>query len=391
MKKIAALLLLIMMFLISTVTFAENILMQDHELTSYIEHAKVLDVTEFELAEDDTYGEMIQEVQLLITSGPYKGETYQTDNVLSGHPAFDIPVEAGESVIIQLDEFSDGTVDVYVTDYNRESYLKWLVLAFIGILVLVGKGKGVKTVITIGITILMIMKVILPAILNGMNPVPVTIASCILITIITILLVSGVKKKSIAAILGTISGVLIAGGIAYIIGTRVKMTGMSSEEATMLLYIPQGIAFDFKALLFSGILLGALGAVMDVAMSIASSIEEVFKANRELTRGQLFSAGMEVGKDVMGTMSNTLILAYTGSSIPLLLLFMAYDTPAVRMFNLDIIATEIVRSLAGSIGLILTIPFTAVVTVLMLKPEPVASADEEDETLVDDLVIDQAE
>ena len=391
MKKIAALFLIIMMFLISTVTFAENILMQDHELTSYIEHAKVLEVTEFELAEDDTYGEVIQEVQLLITSGSHKGETFQTDNVLSGHPAFDIPVEANESVIIQLDEFSDGTVDVYVTDYNRESYLKWLVLAFIGILVLVGKGKGVKTVITIGITVLMIMKVILPAILNGMNPVPVTIASCILITIITILLVSGVKKKSIAAILGTISGVLIAGGIAYIIGTRVKMTGMSSEEATMLLYIPQGIAFDFKALLFSGILLGALGAVMDVAMSIASSIEEVYKANRDLTRGQLFSAGMEVGKDVMGTMSNTLILAYTGSSIPLLLLFMAYDTPAVRMFNLDIIATEIVRSLAGSIGLILTIPFTAVVTVLMLKPEPVASGESEDETLVDDLVIDQAE
>lgn len=162
------------------------------------------------------------------------------------------------------------------------------------------------------------------------------------------------------------------------------MTGMSSEEATMLLYIPQGIAFDFKALLFSGILLGgALGAVMDVAMSIASSIEEVYKANKELSRGQLFSAGMEVGKDVMGTMSNTLILAYTGSSIPLLLLFMAYDTPTVRMLNLDIIATEIVRSLAGSIGLILTIPLTAVVTVLLLKPEPIPNREEEPELVVD--------
>ncbi len=154
------------------------------------------------------------------------------------------------------------------------------------------------------------------------------------------------------------------------------MTGMSTEEASMLLYIPQGIQFDFKALLFSGILLGALGAVMDVAMSIASSIEEVYKANKELSRGELFSAGMEVGKDVMGTMSNTLILAYTGSSIPLLLLFMAYDTPLVRMLNLDIIATEIVRSLAGSIGLILTIPLTAVVTVLLLKPEPIANVEQ---------------
>ncbi len=381
MKKITVI-LMGFLCLFSTLGFAENILSQDHELTSYIEHAEVLDVTDFPLAEGDSYGEMIQEVRLKVGSGKYKGEMYVTDNVISGQPAFDIPVETGDQIIIQLDEYTDGTVDVFVTDYNRESYLKWLVAGFIAILVLVGKSKGVKTVVTIGVTILMIIKVILPAILTGVDPVPVTIASCILITIITILLVTGFKKKSVAAILGTISGVLIAGAIAYIIGAHVKMTGMSSEEATMLMYVPQGIQFDFKALLFSGILLGALGAVMDVAMSIASSIEEVYKANNTLTRGQLFSAGMEVGKDVMGTMSNTLILAYTGSSIPLLLLFMAHDMPAVRMFNLDIIATEIVRSLAGSIGLILTIPFTAVVTVLMLKPAPIESVEKEEVQII---------
>lgn len=376
MKKRISILVIMLMMLVSSFVFADNIMSQDDELTSFVEHGRVIDVTEFPLSEDDSYGEMIQEVQVQIVSGKYEGEIHETDNVLSGHPGYDIPVKIGDKVIIQVDEYSDGDVDVFVTDYNREGYLKWLVIGFIAVLVLVGKLKGLKTVVTIGITLVMVWKFIIPGILNGLSPVPITVMSCIVITVVTILLVSGFRKKSIAAIIGTISGVLIAGGIAYLIGQHVKMTGMSTEEASMLLYIPQGIQFDFKALLFSGILLGALGAVMDVAMSIASSIEEVYKANKELSRGELFSAGMEVGKDVMGTMSNTLILAYTGSSIPLLLLFMAYDTPLVRMLNLDIIATEIVRSLAGSIGLILTIPLTAVVTVLLLKPEPIANVEQ---------------
>lgn len=372
MKKKIGLLVIMLVMVLTSSAFADNILSQDDELTSFVEHGKVLDVTDFPLSEEDSYGEMIQEVRVEITSGKFKGDIHVTDNVLSGHPGFDIPVKTGDLIILQIDEYSEGDVDVFITDYNRENYLKWLVIGFVGVLVLIGKAKGLKTVITIGVTMMMVWKFIIPSILAGMSPVPITVFSCVVITVVTILLVSGLRKKSIAAIMGTISGVLIAGGIAYFIGQHVKMTGMSTEEATMLLYIPQGIEFDFKALLFSGILLGALGAVMDVAMSIASSIEEVYKANKELTRGQLFTAGMEVGKDVMGTMSNTLILAYTGSSIPLLLLFMAYDTPAVRMLNLDIIATEIVRSLAGSIGLILTIPLTAVITVLLLKPEPIA-------------------
>ncbi len=379
MKNRLIFLFVVMIIMSNTFVFADNIVNQDEELISYIEHAEVLLVTEFPLPEEDSYGEMIQEVKLKLTSGQYKDQVFDVDNVLSGHPGFDIPVQDGDKVIVQVDAYTEGDLDVFITDFNREGYLRGLVFLFVAVLLLVGKLKGLKTVMTIGITLFMVWKVILPSILAGLNPIPVIIISCIVITVVTILLVSGFKKKSIAAIIGTISGVLIAGGIAYVIGKSVRMTGMSTEEATMLLYIPQGISFDFKSLLFSGILLGALGAVMDVAMSIASSIEEVHKANGSLSRGALFSAGMEVGKDVMGTMSNTLILAYTGSSIPLLLLFMAYDTPMIRMMNLDIISTEIVRSLAGSVGLILTIPFTAVITVLLLKPESIENVNRSNE------------
>jgi uncharacterized membrane protein len=135
----------------------------------------------------------------------------------------------------------------------------------------------------------------------------------------------------------------------------------------MLTYIPQAVTFDFKGLLFSGIILGSLGAVMDIGMSIASSIEEIHRVNPSLTRKELFSSGMNVGQDVMGTMTNTLILAYTGSSIPLLLLFMAYETSFVKILNLDIIATEVIRSLTGSIGLVVAIPITALASSFFIK------------------------
>ena len=219
----------------------------------------------------------------------------------------------------------------------------------------------------LAITMFAILKVLLPMILKGANPIPITILISIVVTILTMFIVGGINKKSIAAVVGTSGGVLVAGIIAYYIGSQVKLTGLSSEEATMLMYIPQEVNFDFRGLLFSGIILGSLGAVMDVGMSIASSMDEIHKANPNLTRKELFKSGMNVGKDVMGTMTNTLILAYTGSSIPVLLLFMAYETSIAKILNLDVIATEAIRSLAGSIGLVLTIPLTALVSSTLIK------------------------
>lgn len=189
------------------------------------------------------------------------------------------------------------------------------------------------------------------------------------VTVITIFLVGGINSKGVSAILGTIAGVVIAGIISYIVGTKAHLTGLSAEEATMLIYIPQGIQFDFKNLLFSGIILGSLGAVMDVGMSISSSVEEIYRANSALSIKELFQSGMNVGRDIMGTMINTLILAYTGTSIPMLLLFMAYETSMTKIVNLDIIATEVVRSLSGSIGLIFTIPITALISSILIKKQ----------------------
>ncbi|HFL3828433.1 TPA: YibE/F family protein [Clostridioides difficile] len=336
-------------------------------INTSMERATVLEVEDEEKTEDNI--SQTQYVKLKVTSGKYKGEIFETENNLSDNFAYDIVVKKGDKVVVAIDEYENGLTDVYISDYARQSQIFYLLIIFILLIIMIGKGKGLKSIITLTITIFMVLKVLLPLMLKGINPIPISVLVSIAITIITIFIVSGINNKSIAAIIGTSSGVIIAGLIAYLVGSQVRLTGLSGEEAIALMYIPQGIDFDFKSLLFSGIILGALGAIMDVGMSIASSIEEIHNANKDLTKKELFNSGMNVGKDIMGTMTNTLILAYTGSSIPLLLLFMAYETSMIKIINLDIIATEIVRSLAGSIGLVLTIPLTALISTFLIKRE----------------------
>lgn len=358
-KKILALSILIFF------VFGFHVYGEDDYYSTY-EKALVLEVFE----EDNTSNENIdtvQYVELKILTGKYKGETFNIENVQSGHPVYDIPVKNGDKVLVLIEEYDDGNLEVNIADYIRSNSIYILTIGFILTLLLIGKSKGLKTIITLIFTILMIFKVLLPLMLRGFNPILITILISVAIIIVTITIISGFSKKSVSAIIGTVSGVLIAGFLAFIIGTKIKLTGLSSEEAVMLMYIPQNINFNFRDLLFSGILLGALGAVMDVSMSIASSIEEINRVNEDLSMKEIFLSGMNVGKDIMGTMSNTLILAYTGSAVPLMLLFMAYETSFLRIINLDLVATEIIRSLAGSIGLISAIPITAAISALLIK------------------------
>ncbi|QEK13323.1 YibE/F family protein [Crassaminicella thermophila] len=340
----------------------------EEENPFYTETAVVLDASETKIGQEyEGFTEKYQLVKLEVTSGKYKGKVFEIENNIADNYGFAIAVKKGDKVIVNIEENEDGNVDVFITEYMRQHYIIYLSILFILLIVVIGRTKGIKAVITLTLTMVAILKILLPMILKGVNPIPLTIAISISITVITMFFIGGFNSKTIAAIIGTSGGVLIAGLVAYYIGSQVKLTGLSSEEAIMLMDIPQGIVFDFKSLLFSGIIMGALGAVMDIGMSISSAMEEIHNANKTLTRKELFSAGMNVGKDVMGTMTNTLILAYTGSSIPLLLLFMAYETSIVKILNLDIIATEVIRSLAGSIGLVLTIPLTAFVASLLMK------------------------
>jgi len=337
----------------------------DEAFITHSEKARVLSVVE-RTPDPDEQITLEQTVQLEILTGKFKGQITETINVLSGNSIYELPVSEGDKVMVHIEEYPEsGDYVVYVSDYVRDTYIYWLAGFFLLCVLAIGRMQGLKTIVTLVITMTLVYKVLLPALLAGYSPILITVGIAVVINIVTYLVISGFQRKSYAAIIGASLGVIIAGVLAYTVGSMVRLTGLSGEEAGMLLYIPQGTVFNFKELMFSGILLGALGAVMDVAMSISSAIDEVHRANPLLKSKALFAAGMSVGKDIMGTMSNTLILAYTGSSIPLLLIFMAYDTPLARIINLDLIATEIVRSLAGTIGLVLTIPITAVIAVGM--------------------------
>lgn len=365
---ICVLLCLIIVVSIGSYTvFAEEIYMEEFATEDFvekdfvIERAKVLNVKKLEedLLENEFFTESMM-VTLEILSGDYKGMEFETLHSLTGSFGYDIIVEPGDKVLVTVEESENGEVQVYISEYLRDSYIYTVIAIFIILLILFGGFKGIKTIITLILTILLVLKVLLPGLLAGYNPIMLTLVVSFVITLVTILIVAGFNTKSYAAIVGVLGGVLVSGFIAYIIGSKVRLTGMSSEEAMMLMYIPQGGKFDFRGLLFAGIIMGALGAVMDVGMSIASAMEEIKIADPKISTNALIMAGMNVGKDIMGTMANTLILAYTGSAIPLLLLFTAYQDPLVKIINLDIIATEIIRAFAGSIGLILSIPLTAV-------------------------------
>ncbi|MCT4607042.1 MAG: YibE/F family protein [Marinisporobacter sp.] len=369
MKKIIWMsMLLILLCSLNVYGEPEDALNTYEDFESYTETGEILEASEVKVIQEyEGFTEKNQAVKLKVTSGKYKGKVFEINHNIPDNYVYAIEVKKGDQVVINIDEYIDGKLDVAVTDYKRQHYVLYLYIVFIILIMIIGKTKGVKAVITLSLTMFAILKILLPAMLNGMNPIPITIAISIAITIITMFVIGGFNYKSIAGIIGTSGGVVIAGLIAYFIGSKVKLTGLSSEEAVMLMNIPQKVNFDFKSLLFSGIIMGALGAVMDIGMSISSAMEEIHNANPALTKKELFSAGMNVGKDVMGTMTNTLILAYTGSSIPLLLLFMAHETSIIKILNLDIIATEVIRSLAGSIGLVLTIPLTAFVASIMMK------------------------
>lgn len=329
--------------------------------------AKVLEVQHLEPDEDNPIFTESMIVTVEILNGEFKGQIFETYHNLTGNFSYDIDVEPGDKVLVLVEKLEDGSVEVYISEYLRDTYIYIVGAIFIALILIIGKTKGLKTIITLMITLFLIIKGLLPGLLAGYSPILLSVGIAFIITIITLFTIGGFTRKSYAAVIGVLGGVFAAGLIAYIIGSQVKLTGLSSEEAVMLMYIPQGIQFDFKGLLFAGIILGALGAVMDVGMSISSSMEEIRNADPTMSKKDLIMSGMNVGKDIMGTMANTLILAYTGSSIPLLLLFTAYGEDFTKIINLDIIATEIIRAFSGSIGLILCIPLTALAAGILTK------------------------
>lgn len=348
-------------------TQAETTLLESTQNKKETENikAKVIEAGERYERDNGTGGkEYVQNVKVKILEGEKKDEkfdtiyvlTYDMDNKIVGYK-----LREGSTVFVKLTEEANNETSITIQDVVRQNYIMWLIIFFFASIILVGRKKGIKAIIGLVITVAAVLFVLVMTIFKGYNAIIVSIATCFIITVLTFMILDSWNRKTISAALGTVGGVVLAGIIATLIGYLAQLSGAGKEEAIMLSVASKDVVFNFRELLFAEIIVSALGACMDVGMSIASSLSELKSKNPSITAGELFKSGMNIGGDMIGTMTNTLILSFIGSSLVLILLYMSASMSIVQVINIEAIATEIVCAVSGSVGIVYTVPITAAI------------------------------
>lgn len=321
-------------------------------------------------AQDWTEGRRIgqQELEVEILSGQWKGLILEGSNYLSVYSNVD--AREGTKIVVRLDTDDSGEPYIIsIPNYDRIPMLMGLLLAFAALLVIIGGKKGVMALLGLIYTLLCLWLILVPMVLRGADPMLASILIVALTTVASLFLLTGISKKTLCASLGCVGGVAAAGLFAAVAGSISPLNGFNMSEAEELVLRAFDYDLHISGLFVSGILIASLGAVMDVAMSISSACWELRELNPHLSKSALFRSGMNIGRDAMGTMANTLILAFAGSSFNTLLLLQVYDYPFLQVFNTDAIAEELIRGVAGSIGIILTVPLVALLSAQLMKPK----------------------
>ncbi len=332
-----------------------------------VESGKVVEILdhtkdEIALSETESYTDenIIFNVQL--TSGDHKGDLVKANQNLNTYTTVKLkPVEVGDSLILYNIPDEDLGVNWTLGEYQKTHILIYIGLAFTILLLLFGRIQGFHTIVSLGFTALSIFVVFLPAILSGQNIYLWSIIICIYITLMTFIIISGINRKSITAMIGCFGGLIVAGLLTEFFDLFLRLTGYINENSAYLMYINPDHPIDLKAIIFASIIIGAMGAVMDVAMSISSSLYELSENRPEAKFKELLTSGINIGKDIMGTMANTLVLAYIGSSLTFVLILLASNTSLMDVMNREMVIVEIFQALVGSYGILFTIPLTAIV------------------------------
>lgn len=338
-----------------------------------IERVRVTELVRIVESDNDWGGEaVIQRTQIFmvkILTGEYKGqEAVMTLDLtdITGTGKGVIVAEVGDNLLgyFVMDE-SSNTLLGTCTGFQRDVPLMWLALGFIVLLILFFGRGGVKSFSALIITCIMLIFVMIPLVYNGMDPIIAVAIFGFATIIVTLLMVHGPSAASLAAGCGAIGGVLTSAVIAYVLKDIMWITGTVDEESISLLYTDNGHNLDVSAILFAAIVIGSLGGTIDVSVSISSSLEELKeKMGDNITGWELARSGMSIGCSIMGASLNTMILAYVGSSFQLLMLFSAYNITLKEIVNNEMIAVELLRSLAGCFGLLMSVPITSVVAAL---------------------------
>lgn len=271
----------------------------------------------------------------------------------------------GDKVLVNYSVDSNGQDIYYITDYVRSGYVYILVAFFCLIVILIARFKGIKSLVSLFISFIIIMKLIIPKILSGMNPLLIGVFGSAMILLLIIYITEGFHKKSHIAILSIAVTLTITYFLSSIFTSLTKLTGLAQEEVLFLIGNTQH-GIDFHSLLLTGILIGTLGVLDDVSLSQIEAVLQIKKANPYLSRKKVFSMAITIGKTHVGSMINTLFLAYTGAALPLLLLFSLKQPPFLtfsQVINYELIATEFVRTFIGSIGITLAMPISTYLAV----------------------------
>lgn len=370
MKKTS---LIFIIFVLMINCLIVNIQATENSQTTIDTKGKIVVAGEKKEIETGTIKDIVQEVTIRITEGEYKGEEYVTNYVLS----YDIDgkivaheLKKGDKVIVQLSEDENGNMSATIQEIERYGYIILLFCLFLLSILIVGGKQGVKAILGLLVTILAIFLILIRGLYYGGNAIILSILTSMIIIVLTFFIIGGISKKVVTAAIGTLGGVVSAGVVATIFNYLTKMSG-ACEDAIQLSVNMQTVNFDFRDLLFAGIIVASLGACMDVGMSIASSLDEIKNKTKTIDWKELFTSGMNIGKDVIGTMTNTLILAYVGGSITLILLFMACNMNLQEILNKEVIAQEIISAIAGSMGVVFTVPITSFVYSMLNRDKTV--------------------
>lgn len=299
-----------------------------------------------------------QLLEVAITKGERKNELIYIEN-----GGFDIAdyqaYKKNDKLLISYSKDLEGNDKYLIADYLRQDILIVLFVVFIVVSVLITGVRGASSILGMFFSFLIIFKVLLPLIIKGFNPVIAAIGSSILIIPVSFYLSHGFNKKTHVAIIGTIISLLITGLLASVFIIQSKLTGFSTEEAGFLFFEKENI--NMTGILLAGIIIGTLGVLDDVTVSQSAIVFQIINLNKKLKFKELYLKAMKIGKDHIASMINTLILVYTGASMPLFLLFINNPRPFGEIVNYELIAEEIIRTLIGSIGLVLAIPITTII------------------------------
>lgn len=331
--------------------------------------ARVINILDTKKIEKDD-GSILEQQNLLLRGieGKWKDKEFKFEGISEIEVSNAGIYKIGDQVLVSEAINQDGSKKYFVTDFVRRGYLYLLALIFCVIIIIIGKTKGIKSLLGLAISFLIIVKFILPKILDGSNPLYIGLVGAFFMLTIMIYLSEGWNRKSHLSILSVLFSLLITLILSLLFTNLTRLSGLS-EDATFLIGLSKN-AIDFRGLLLAGMMVGVIGVLDDVIVSQIEAVNQIKEANPKMDNKSVFKAAFKIGNTHLGTMVNTLFLTYAGTSLPLLLLFIVNQGTAVsfsQVINNELIATEIVRTLVGSIGVAASMPIATYLGVHWLK------------------------